>query len=144
MPQQGTSVAISADGSTAVIGGPRDPFGMPQGYGVSVGAAWVFTRSGGVWSQQGGKLVGSGAVAYADAGQRRWRSPRDGSTAVIGGPRDLYGMTPDYGVSVGAAWVFTRSGGVWSQQGGKLVGTDAVYAAQGTSVAISGTGPPRF
>ncbi len=27
-----------------------------------VGAAWVYTRSGGVWSQQGPKLVGTGAV----------------------------------------------------------------------------------
>jgi len=28
----------------------------------SVGAAWVFTRKNGIWTQQGLKLVGSGAV----------------------------------------------------------------------------------
>ena len=36
---------------------------------------------------------------------------------------------------------YTRSGGLWSQQGGKLVGTDAVGAygpQQGFSVALSG------
>src|SRR5262245_41554872 len=41
----GHSVALSADGDTAVVGGWRDDQGD--------GAAWVFTRSGGQWSQQG-------------------------------------------------------------------------------------------
>ena len=136
---QGTSVAISGDGSTAVIGGPRDPFGATPDYSVSVGAAWVFTRSGDVWSQQGGKLVGTGAVGYAEQGTSVGISG-DGNTAIVGGPGDQTVVTPDYGLSVGAAWVYTRSGGVWSQQGGKLVGTDAVYAAQGTAVALSADG----
>jgi hypothetical protein len=39
-PEQGNSVALSADGNTAIIGAPFD--------GGGVGAAWVFTRSGGV------------------------------------------------------------------------------------------------
>src|ERR1700690_1882570 len=51
---QGYAVAISADGNTAIMGGEND--------GGSVGAVWVFTGSGGVWLQQGGKLVGAGAV----------------------------------------------------------------------------------
>jgi hypothetical protein len=54
---QGVSVALSADGNTAIVGGHGDKH--------SVGAAWVFTRSGEVWSQQGSKLVGSGAVVPA-------------------------------------------------------------------------------
>jgi hypothetical protein len=38
-------------------------------------------------------------------------------------------------------WFFTRSGGVWSQQGNKLAGTGAVGAVvQGRSVALSGDG----
>src|SRR3984893_18349157 len=51
---QGVSVALSADGNTAIVGGPQDA--------NSAGAAWVYTRSGGVWSQQGSKLVGTGAA----------------------------------------------------------------------------------
>src|SRR5262245_16011574 len=51
---QGWSVALSADGSTAIVGSRQDNVGN--------GAAWVFTRTGGVWSQQGSKLVGTGAV----------------------------------------------------------------------------------
>jgi hypothetical protein len=54
---QGASVALSADGNTAVVGSPND--------NTSAGAAWVFTRSGGVWTQQGSKLVGGGAVGNA-------------------------------------------------------------------------------
>jgi hypothetical protein len=48
----GLSVALSADGNTALIGAPGD-----NGW---VGAAWVFTRSGSTWAQQGPKLTGSG------------------------------------------------------------------------------------
>jgi hypothetical protein len=126
-PQLGTSVAISGDGSTAIVGGPRDD---------SVGAAWVFARSGGVWSQQGSKLVGTGAVGVASQGQSVAISA-DGNTAIVGGPDDNNGGY----VGIGAAWVYTRNGGVWSQQGSKLVGTDAAGAAQqGWSVAISADG----
>jgi hypothetical protein len=122
---QGSSVAISADGSTAIVGGYID-------HSDARGAAWVFTRSGGVWSQQGAKLVGTGVVGLSSQGISVAISG-DGNTAVVGGYQDNAG--------VGAAWVFTRSGGVWSQQGAKLVGTDAVgLSLQGASVAISGDG----
>jgi hypothetical protein len=117
-------VAISADGNTAIVGGPDD-----DSY---AGAAWVYTRSGGVWSQQGSKLVGSGGVWKTGQGHSVAISA-DGNTALVGGEND-----DSY---VGATWVYTRSGGVWSQQGSKLVGTGAVGNAwQGHSVAISAGG----
>ena len=120
---QGTSVALSADGNTLLEGGFYDNSGA--------GAAWVFTRSGGVWTQQGGKLVGTGASAGANQGIRVALSS-DGNTAVSGGFNDG---------SPGAMWVFTRSGGFWAQQGPKLVGTGAVgNAHEGSSVALSGDG----
>jgi hypothetical protein len=52
-PDQGYSLALSADGNTAIVGGPGDN---------GVGAAWVYARSNRVWTQQGDKLVGTGAV----------------------------------------------------------------------------------
>ena len=61
------------------------------------GAAWVFTRSSVGWSQQGGKLVGSGASGRADQGASVALSA-DGYTVLLGGTRD--------GGSIGAAWVF--------------------------------------
>ena len=120
---QGYSLALSGDGNTALIGGPYDNAG---------GAAWVFTRSGSTWTQQGPKLTGFDADGNAGFGQSVALSS-DGNTALIGGPGDqLVG---------GAAWLFTRSGSTWTQQGPKLIG--AGYdgnAQQGTSVALSGDG----
>ncbi|MBZ5590585.1 MAG: hypothetical protein LAO05_18700 [Acidobacteriia bacterium] len=121
--QQGTSVALSSDGNTAISGGFAD--------NSRVGAAWVFTRSGGVWAQQGSKLVGSDVVGAAQIGTTVAISA-DGNTVLMGGWAD--------NSQAGAAWVFTRSGGAWSQEGSKLVGTGAVGAAQMGAVALSGEG----
>jgi hypothetical protein len=119
--EQGFSVALSGDGNTAVVGGPFDDFGT--------GAAWVFTRSDGLWSQQGNKLIGNGAVGAAKQGFSVALSG-GGNIAIMG----AYADNSD----AGAAWVFTRSGGSWSQLGNKLMGNGAIGAAkQGTSVALS-------
>jgi hypothetical protein len=120
----GVSVALSADGNTALVGGPRDD--------ANKGAAWVFTRSGTTWSQQGSKLTGSGATGAAQFGQSVALSA-DGNTAVVGGPND--------NVLKGAAWVFTRSGSAWNQQGAKLTGGGMTGNAQfGIAVALSTDG----
>src|SRR5262249_50224626 len=117
---QGISLAMSADGDTAVVGGSAD--------NSHAGAVWMYTRSAGVWSQQGAKLVGTGAVGAANQGTSVAMSA-DGSPPVVGGSGDDNG--------VGATWVYARSGGVWSQQGAKLVSTDAAgHASQGISVAL--------
>lgn len=123
---QGFSVSLSADGNTAIVGGYGD--------GGTVGAAWVYTRSGGVWTQQGNKLVGTGAVGAEVRQGCSVSLSADGNTAILGGFGD--------GTFAGAAWVFTRSGGVWTQQGGKLVGTGAAGSIvyQGYSVSLSGDG----
>jgi hypothetical protein len=127
---QGFSVALSADGNTAIVGGPGDK--ADNGF---AGAAWVYTRSGGVWTQQGAKLVGTGAVGGARQGVSVALSA-DGNTAIVGGPSDNGGAS-----ATGAAWIYTRSGGVWTQQGAKLVGTGALGGAgQGFSVALSADG----
>jgi hypothetical protein len=110
-PAQGWSVALSADGNTAIVGGPGD--GPPNADpGPFNGATWVYVRTNGVWTQQGLKLVGSGAIGAAQQGTSVALSA-DGNTAIVSGPFDNSGA--------GAVWTFTRSGGVWTQQGGKLV-----------------------
>jgi hypothetical protein len=117
---QGFSVSLAADASTAIVGGPGD--------NSLVGAAWVFTqptRSGEVWSQQT-KLVGTGAVGAAVQGFSVSLSA-DGNTAIVGGPDDNPRI-PGGPYGDGAAWVFTRSAELWSQQA-KLVGTGAVGIA---------------
>ncbi len=120
---QGSSVSVSADGNTAIIGAPGD--------NSNAGAAWVYIRSGTTWTQQA-KLVGTGNTGAAKQGSSVSLSA-DGNTAVIGGPADNSGA--------GAVWVFTRSGSAWTQQGDKLTGTGAIGAAQqGIQVAVSGDG----
>jgi hypothetical protein len=121
---QGVSVALSANGNTAIVGGPTDSSGT--------GAAWVYTRAGDRWIQQGVKLVGTGAVGSAGQG-RSVAASGDGNTVIVGGVTDNGGS--------GAAWIYTRAGDHWTQQGGKLVGTGAVGSAgQGISVALSADG----
>jgi hypothetical protein len=123
----GFDVALSADGNTALIGGPFD--------GEGVGAAWVFTRSGSTWTQQGEKLT---AKSGEEAGTALFGAAvalsADGNTALIGGPFD--------GEGVGAAWVFTRSGSTWTQQGEKLTAKsgEETEGRFGESVALSADG----
>jgi IPT/TIG domain-containing protein/fibronectin type III domain protein/FG-GAP repeat protein len=121
----GYSVALSADGNTALIGGPGDHAG--------VGAAWVFVRAGGAWTQQGPKLTAEDEQGEGGFGSSAALSA-DGNTALIGGEGDDSGQ--------GAAWIFTRSGGVWAQQGAKLTGgvEESGPGHLGTSVALSGDG----
>ncbi len=120
----GVSVAVSADGNTALIGGAHD-----NGKSLGAGAAWVFTRSGETWSQQGEKLTGAGEVGEGTFG-RSVALSADGNTALVGGEWDN-GLH-------GAAWVFTRSGGTWTRQGEKL--TVGEQVALGRAVALSGDG----
>ena len=122
----GHSVAISADGNTALVGGYDD--------NNLVGAAWIFTRSATGWAQQGAKLAGSDELNGVSGGHfgESVAISGDGNTALIGGPADG-------DKSAGAAWIFTRVGSGWTQQGAKLTnGTD--FEEFGTSVALSGDG----
>ena len=89
----GSSVALSGDGNTALIGAHDDN---------GVGAAWVFTRSGSTWTQQGPKLTATGQQGRFLRFGFSVALSGDGTTALIGGPDD--------NTNVGAAWVFTRSG----------------------------------
>lgn len=117
------SVALSGDSNTAIVGVPGD--------NGEAGAAWIFARSAGAWSQQGGKLVGASAVGAAQQGSSVAISA-DGNTTIVGGPYDNN--------QAGAAWIFTRNGTTWKQQGGKLIGSGAVGAAAQGYVALSSDG----
>lgn len=114
--QFGFSVALS--GSTAAIGASATG---------GRGAAYVFVYSGGTWSEQA-KLTASDG-ASGDAFGRAVAI--DGSTAVVGDPFQK-SMT-------GEAYVFVRSGTVWSQTA-KLIASDAAPSSQfGGAVAVFGS-----
>src|SRR5207245_5801661 len=91
----GKSVALSANGNAALVGGPQA--------GDLYGLALVFARSDATWTQQG-ELLNRGAVEvlHEELGKNVALSA-DGDLALIGTEYDR-------------AWVFTRSGSTWSQQ----------------------------
>jgi hypothetical protein len=125
----GWSVALSASGDRALVTGPDDVFDYPY----VGGAAWSFTRSGSVWSQEGPKFKMGGAGPYGGRFGYSLALSADGATALVGGPSDYIGY--------GTAWVLTRSGSTWSQQGPNLTGIDASECAKfGSSVALSADG----
>ena len=82
-------VSLSADGNTAIEGGSSD--------NSDYGAAWVFTRSGGTWTQRGNKLIGTGSIGNAYQSISVSLST-DGYTAIEGGYCD--------DSKVGASWIF--------------------------------------
>ena len=89
----------------------------------------MFTRSGGVWTEQQ-KLTTSDAAAEDWFGSS---VAVEGNTAVIGAERD-----DDNGINSGSVYVFTRSTGVWTEQQ-KLIASDGAAEDQfGVSVAVDG------
>jgi hypothetical protein len=121
---QGVGASISADGLTVAIGGHKD--------NSSVGATWVFVKSGGSWSQQGTKLVGTGNMGTSEQ-EISVSLSADGNTLAVGGQADNSG--------IGAIWIFVRSGNTWSQQGSKLVvsGTSgALYVGRNVQLNADG------
>ncbi len=122
--KQGYSVALSASGNTALVGGPGDNGGA--------GAAWAFMEPGPSGYDFGPKLVGTGAVGLAGQGSSVVLSA-DGYTELVGGNMD--------GDGTGASWVFRRSGTTWRLQGTKLVGTGFIHRPSWrSSVALSADG----
>jgi hypothetical protein len=89
-------VALSGDGTTALIGAPGDE--DPNGDGA--GAAYVFARDGGGWTQRA-KLLADDGDSNDFFGNSVALSG-DGTTALIGAPND---EDPN-GDLAGAAYVF--------------------------------------
>jgi len=142
----GYSAAVS--GNTIVIGAP---FEASNATGVNgnqannsanqAGAAYVFVRNGTTWSQQA-YLKPSNTGAQDSFG---YSAAISGNTIVIGAPFEASNATGVNGNQAdnsagqaGAAYVFVRSGGNWTQQAylkASNTGQDELF---GCSVSISG------
>ena len=144
--QFGWSVAVSGD--TVVVGALHEDSNATGVNGSqgdnsagSSGAAYVFVRSGGVWSQQAylkASNTGEGDLfGYTVA--------VSGGTIVVGAPDEdsnaigVDGNQADNSASLsGAAYVFVRSDGVWSQQVYLKASNTGVSDFFGVSVSVSG------
>jgi hypothetical protein len=112
--QLGSSAAI--DGDYAIVGAP---------YEDGTGAAYVYFKDAGVWEEQQ-RLVASDAEDNA----------RFGNSVSINNTTVIVGARQDNATLEGAAYVFTRSGTVWTQQQ-KLTASDAAAEDEyGASVAV--------
>ena len=116
--------AAAINGETVLIGAPG-----VDGAGPEAGAAYVFIRSDTEWIQQA-KLIGNDTSMFDHFGTA---VALHENTAVIG----AHGKD-ESSVDAGAAYIFVRNGGSWTQQT-KLTHQNAVPGDQfGRAVAIYG------
>ncbi len=117
----GRSVALSADGNTALIGEPRAS--------NEVGAAWVFARTGATWALEA-KLEGQGHAGGVFG--RSVALSAAGDVALVG--------EPGREGSTGGAWAFVRGDSGWERvQLLEGVG-ESPRGEFGARVALSGDG----
>jgi LPXTG-site transpeptidase (sortase) family protein len=136
-PQDAFGFAVAIDGSTAVIGARNADLDQGGGLIKDAGAAYVYTYNGKTWLLQA-KLTAKGASA----------GDTFGVSVAISGSRILVGATgvdlTDPGEKgeelkdAGAAYVFTRSGGSWTQQVRLTASDPAEEDSFGSAVAIDG------
>jgi len=115
-------LCVSVSGDTAVIGASQKPVGS----NTAQGAAYVFVRSDGVWTEQQ-ELT---ALFGAAGDQFGWSVSVSGNTAVIG--------APGAGSFQGAAHVFVLNGGGWAEQQELAASDGAAGDSFGWSVSVSG------
>ena len=120
----GSSVAL--EGATAIIGAQGD-----DDNGSSAGAVYAFVDSGGLWVQQQKLKASSGYNANLFG----WSVSLSGDTAFIGAPS--YDAIDGVGKR-GAAFVFVRSGSIWSEQQTLSANDAAANDQLGRSVSVSG------
>jgi hypothetical protein len=140
----GYSVALSANGDTMAAGA----FDEDRGKGI----VYVFTRSGGAWSQQADLRAKEG-----DRGDSMgcWVAISDDGNTIAAGALDEDTLTPginvvksgDSGIvdapddtSAGAAYVFVRSGTTWTEQANFKASNAGRHDWFGVRLALSGDG----
>lgn len=157
----GLKLALSADGNTLAVGAQNETasgtgINNPPGARtlVRAGAAYLFTRSSGAWSQQA-------YLKASNTGQDHWYGSSlalsaDGNTLAVGAmaeassARGISGKQADSSAGgAGAAYVYQRSGGTWSQRAylkasntdaGDLFGASIALSGDGTTLAVGATG----
>ena len=119
----GSSCALNADGSIALVGCPNKDTG-----GTDAGAVYYFTRAGYVWSQQS-VLQASDVSASAKFG-----------TSVALNDAGDYAAVGAIKTSAEAIYCFTRAVNVWTQQEKFTAQGSQIGSVFGYSVALNGVG----
>ena len=148
----GEAVAIAQDGNTVIVAAPGED---SQATGIDgdqldnilsdSGAAYVFITDGSAWHQEA--YIKAAAPSKADRFGSTLAVSADGSTFVAGATGEdsaaagIDGDATDNSLqNAGAAYVFHRANGVWSQQAYLKASNPDHSDAFGAQVAISGLG----
>lgn len=128
--------SLALDGNTLVVGAPDD-----AGPGSSAGSAYIFVRSGGIWTEQ----ARINAEIFGNSDGFGFSVAIEGDHVVVGAPGEdgsatgVDGTVNDAGNNAGAAYLFTRNdNGEWSQTAYLKASNTDPEDAFGGSVTISG------
>jgi hypothetical protein len=148
----GYALALSDDGSTLSVGAIGEdsvstgPGGnQADNSAEQAGATYVFTRSGGAWTQQAylkasntqaGDMFGF-CVAMSGDGNTLGVCAYDEDSSAEGIDGDQKDNSSN---GSGAAYVFVRSGSLWRQQAYVKASNTTLQGAFGASIALSGDG----
>lgn len=117
------STAISSD--TIIVGALNDVNG-----GVPTGAAYIFVRSGGVWTQQA-KLLASDGAANDMFG---WSVSIEGDTAVVG----AWGDDHSGASNKGSVYVYNRTDTSWVETAKVTAANTSAFACFGRALMLRG------
>lgn len=156
-PVFGTAIALSADGSTAVIGAPGESSdatsvaanstglgGSNQG-APGAGAGYVFGRTGSTWTERAYLKASDSSVQWMfgqavsiDASGTRIAVGAPGATLTM----NLAGPPPSTATlnSAGATYVFTRGPSTWTEQATLTAANPDINDFFGSAVALSADG----
>ena len=127
----GSSVALTSDGSRALVGADLDDTAS----GSDAGSARVFLRTGTAWAQEATLLAPDAAVGGDQFGSSVALTS-DGSRALVGAYQD----DTAGGSDAGSARVFVRTGTAWAQEATLLAPDGAMSDSFGFSVALTPDG----
>ena len=135
--------AVDEDGLSPGINGKQTGFDQIQEH--STGAVFVFTKNGGQWAQQA--YVKSSNIRENDQFGLRMALGDDGNMLVAGAPLQSGGgrgvdsdQSDMSAPQSGAVYVFTRSGGQWSQRHYIKAPNAEQYDEFGGALALSADG----
>ena len=150
----GVDVALSVDGTTLLVGSLDEDCaatvvnapGCDNDWreDLSMGAAYVFVRTGSTWSQQA--FLKSSNMGPNDTFSERLTLSGDGNVAVIsasvedGGATGINGRDDDRAIDAGAVYLFTRSGTEWRQQAYIKGANTEAFDQFGGSVSLDRSG----
>ncbi len=142
----GSALALSADGTTLVVGAPAESSNSQNVNGnqtnelaAQAGAAYAFTRAGTTWTQQA-YLKASNTEA-GDAFGTALALAGDGNTVIVGAPNEdsATSASDNNAQDSGAAYAFARSG-TWTAAGIVKESAPAASDNFGASVAVATDG----